>query len=152
MLKTLEHDLSEAVATLREKVARLQSDVAYLSDGQRAHSGSQVRTDQQLAHISTSLREVHVLISRMQRDVDCLGSAKTTTKSPQSCQSSNESCVGGDAGEHADVWFATGDMSLGPASRSSSGVSLDGGISWPIYVGFTLSANRPVGSLRGTPL
>lgn len=81
MLKTLEHDLSEAVATLREKVARLQSDVAYLSDGQRAHSGSQVRTDQQLAHISTSLREVHVLISRMQRDVDCLGSAKTTTKS-----------------------------------------------------------------------
>lgn len=36
--------------------------------------------------------------------------------------------MGGDAGEHADVWFATGDMSLGPALRSSSGVSQDGGI------------------------
>ncbi len=64
-----ERTLTEHIMQLREKVAHIQSDVAHLAHGQDVHSGSQARTEQQLAHIAASLAEAHGLIRRVQSDV-----------------------------------------------------------------------------------
>lgn len=71
--------LTEHIIALREKVARMEADVAHLNHDHdvHVHSGSTVRTDQQLAHIASSLAEAHTLIRMIQADV-----ARHIRKSP----------------------------------------------------------------------
>lgn len=71
-----ERTLTEHIMQLREKVAHIQSDVAHLAHGQDVHSGSQVRTEQQLAHIAASLAEAHGMIRRVQSDVAAMMSKR----------------------------------------------------------------------------
>jgi hypothetical protein len=73
----MEDTLTGHIIQLREKVARMESDVAHLAHDQDVHSGSLVRTGLQLAHIAQSLRDAHNLIQRIQTDVEALGERPT---------------------------------------------------------------------------
>lgn len=68
-----EDSLTAHIIQLREKMARLESEVYHLAHGQAVHSGSLAGTASQLAHIAQSLRDAHSLIQHIQTDVEKLG-------------------------------------------------------------------------------
>lgn len=64
-----EAELTRHIIELREKLARVEVEVAHLADGQAVHTGSQALTAQRLAHIAQSCRDAHILIGLVQLDV-----------------------------------------------------------------------------------
>jgi hypothetical protein len=69
----IESTLTDHIIALREKVARMESDVRHLAHEQGVHTGSLAVTDSRLAHIAQSCRDAHLLIQRIQTDVTALG-------------------------------------------------------------------------------
>lgn len=70
--RDIEQTLTEHVIALRERLARVESEVGHLAHSHGAHTGQLLRTEEALAHIGWSLRDAHRLIAEIQRDVSSL--------------------------------------------------------------------------------